>query len=255
MIKKKELPQVFEVVVGTVIKINPFSVIVELDEYPGKTGMIHISEVSRKWVKDIKTILKEKQKIIARVLSIDQDNNINLSIKRVSEHEAQEKMKAYKREQKAQKILIEIAKELKMQPEDAYKEIGIKLEENFGEMFKGFQIIFENPELLKRKKIIEDKYLNKIIEISKKFMEKREIELKGKLSISFIAPDGIEKIKQILSEVSNEVEIKYISAPYYLISIKTKNKKIGERKLLSVAEEIVNKVIKSGGEAKFERVE
>jgi len=60
----------------------------------------------------------------------------------------------------------------------------------------------------------------------------------------------INIIKKILQEAENknDLEIKYISAPKYYIYLKTKDAKMGERKLKEVAEEIVREINKAGGE-------
>jgi translation initiation factor 2 subunit 1 len=49
---KKDYPEVGDLVVCTVKNIKDFGVIVTLDEYEGKEGFIHISEISSGWIKD-----------------------------------------------------------------------------------------------------------------------------------------------------------------------------------------------------------
>src|SRR3972149_2446829 len=138
--KSQEWPDKGELVIGTVTKVNPYSAYVKLEEY-GKEGMIHISEVSRRWIKDIKELVKENQTIIAVVVNVNRGTNeVYLSLKRVNKHDASERMKEYKREQKAERMLNEVAKEMKINLNEAYKQIGFKLQENFGEMFKAFQL-------------------------------------------------------------------------------------------------------------------
>ena len=57
------------VVEGEVTGITNFGAFLQLPE--GKVGLIHISEVSNVYVKDIHDFLKEHQKVRAKVLSID----------------------------------------------------------------------------------------------------------------------------------------------------------------------------------------
>ena len=56
------------VVEGEVTGITNFGAFLQLPE--GKVGLIHISEVSNVYVKDIHDFLKEHQKVKAKVLSI-----------------------------------------------------------------------------------------------------------------------------------------------------------------------------------------
>ena len=71
------------VVEGKITGITNFGAFVELEGK--KTGMVHISEVSSTYVKDIKEHLKENQTVKVKVLSIGEDGKISLSIKRAEE--------------------------------------------------------------------------------------------------------------------------------------------------------------------------
>ncbi|KOF56204.1 MULTISPECIES: S1 domain-containing RNA-binding protein [Clostridium] len=66
---------------GTVVNITNFGAFVEVD---GKTGLVHISEVADSFVKDIREYLKEKDKVKVKVLSVDDNGKISLSIKQAS---------------------------------------------------------------------------------------------------------------------------------------------------------------------------
>lgn len=63
---------------GTVVNITNFGAFVEVD---GKTGLVHISEISDTYVKNIRDYLKEKDKVTVKVISIDDNGKISLSIK------------------------------------------------------------------------------------------------------------------------------------------------------------------------------
>ncbi|ADK17172.1 MULTISPECIES: S1 domain-containing RNA-binding protein [Clostridium] len=63
---------------GTVVNITSFGAFVDVE---GKTGLVHISEVSDTYVKNIRDYLKEKDKVKVKVISIDDNGKISLSIK------------------------------------------------------------------------------------------------------------------------------------------------------------------------------
>ena len=69
-----------EIVEGTVSDIMNYGAFVKLSD--GKTGLVHISEVSRDFVKDIHFVLNEGDLVKAKVLSIDEKGKIALSIKK-----------------------------------------------------------------------------------------------------------------------------------------------------------------------------
>ena len=72
--------QVGDIVEGKVTGIKPFGAFVSLPD--GKTGLVHISEVSYEFVQDLSTVLEEGQAVTVKVLSIAPDGKIALSIKR-----------------------------------------------------------------------------------------------------------------------------------------------------------------------------
>lgn len=72
--------QVGDIVEGKVTGIKPFGAFVSLPE--GKTGLVHISEVSYEFVQDLSAVLEDGQTVSVKVLSIAPDGKIALSIKR-----------------------------------------------------------------------------------------------------------------------------------------------------------------------------
>ncbi len=71
------------VVEGTVTGITHFGAFVALPN--GKTGLVHISEVADAYVKDIKDYLHENDVVKVRVLSMDENGKIGLSIRQAAE--------------------------------------------------------------------------------------------------------------------------------------------------------------------------
>ena len=77
---------------GKVTSITKFGAFVELPE--NNTGMVHISEVSTGFVKEITDYLQENQIVKVKVIEIDQNGRINLSIKRLLDQPQQSSRRA-----------------------------------------------------------------------------------------------------------------------------------------------------------------
>ena len=75
--------EVGQIVEGKVSGITNFGAFVDLPE--GKTGLVHISEVARNYVKDIKEHLSVGQVVKVKVLTMDEGGKISLSIKKAIE--------------------------------------------------------------------------------------------------------------------------------------------------------------------------
>lgn len=68
---------------GKVTAITKYGAFIALPE--GKTGMVHISEVAHSYVNDIREHLTEGQEIQVKVIGIDKEGKVSLSIKKTKE--------------------------------------------------------------------------------------------------------------------------------------------------------------------------
>ncbi len=72
---------------GKVTGLTNFGAFVSIEG--GATGMVHISEVSNTYVKDIREYLSEGQQVKVKVLTISPEGKISLSIKQAAAHVAE----------------------------------------------------------------------------------------------------------------------------------------------------------------------
>lgn len=68
-----------EVVDGTVTGITNFGAFIQLPE--GKSGLVHISEISHEYVEKVADHLKVNQKVKVKILSVTDTGKISLSIR------------------------------------------------------------------------------------------------------------------------------------------------------------------------------
>ena len=80
-------PNVGEIIEGKITGITKFGVFVEIGN--GVTGRVHISEVAKTYVNEIRDFVKEDDKV--KVLAISEDGKISLSMKRAMEDEKAER--------------------------------------------------------------------------------------------------------------------------------------------------------------------
>lgn len=84
------------IVEGKVKSITNFGAFVELEG--GKSGLVHISEISDTFVKDIKDHLQEGQTVKVKIISLDEKGKLGLSIKRVRNEKNDETKEFEKKE-------------------------------------------------------------------------------------------------------------------------------------------------------------
>lgn len=80
--------EVGQIVEGKITGITNFGVFVDLGD--NVSGMVHISEVARSYVTDIREFVKENDTVKMKVLSVGDDGKISLSIKRAQEESKKE---------------------------------------------------------------------------------------------------------------------------------------------------------------------
>lgn len=243
--RKKGLPERNELVVCRISTINPNSVYADLLEYDAK-GMIHVSELAKRWVRNAREFVKEQQYVVCKVMAVE-SQELTLSLKRVFPKDAERQLNRYKREMKAEKIIEFTAKTLNKSMDEAIKEVGEPLLEAFGSLYKALDIAVKDPTLLKDK--IPKEWETALVDVAKKRTVVKTYEVKAELLLTSYEPDGVEKIKSALSLAGNDINVNYVSAPKYMLAAKGNNYKDVKR-IVEEAAERVTKALK-GGDASF----
>jgi len=242
MVKRKGLPNIQELVVVKITEVTQFAAWCDLLEYDAK-GMIPISEAAGKWIFDVREIVKEGEIKVAKVIKIEEDKNlVHLSLKRVSKNDEKEKMNEFRKEERGEKLFEMVAKSLGKSLQQAYEEVGFKLQEKFGSLYDAIVNIKKNYSKLEKMKIPKE-WIDAIVNVAEKSIKEKEVELKFELDVKSIEPNGIEIIKSILKEVEEKTggKVRYLSAPAYRLEIKTTDPKKDEKKVLSALEKIKSK--------------
>lgn len=80
-----EEPEVGKIYDATITKIMNFGAFCEF--LPGQEGLIHVSELADQYVKEVTEVVKEGQKVKIKVIGIDDQNRVKLSMKQAKEKE------------------------------------------------------------------------------------------------------------------------------------------------------------------------
>jgi len=255
LLKKQGFPEESEIVLCTVTSVRYNSVFVNLNEY-NHSGMIHISEVSPGRIRNIRDYVKEDKVIICKVLRIDKEKGyIDLSLRRVNEGQRRAKVNEIKKEQKAEKIIEFVAKKLKKDAKDVYKEISDKILEKYDLLYPCFEDVAEKRISLEEINISKEiaKELKEVIEQKIKPIE---VNIKGNIKLVSYAPDGVEIIKDAIKKgIDKNIKILYVGGGTYSIKVKSPDYKTAEKILKKSTESIIQYADKNNVKASFEREE
>lgn len=257
LLHKEDFPEEDEFVLCTVNNIQYHSVFVNLDEY-GKTGLIHISEISPGRIRNIRDYVTEGKKIVCKVLGVNKEKgHIDLSLRRVNENQRRNKINAIKQEQKAEKIVEFVAKGLNMDLKELYKKLSEKIFKKYLSLYPCFELVSAGKVNLEELGI-EKNLAKPLEEAIKQRIKEVEVEIGGDLKLTSYDLDGVGVIKNALKkaqETSKNVDIKYKGGGVYKLKVKAPDYKEAES-ILEKAKNIAIDLIKSEkGSGEFLREE
>jgi len=260
--KRTPLPRVGELVIGTVKRVFDYGAYLSLNEYNDTEAYLPWSEVSSKWVRDIRDFVREGQRIVVKVIRVDRrKGHIDVSLKRVNPSEQRRKLLEWKRAQRAEKILEIVAKKIGRNLDSAYNEVGWKLEDYYGEIYAGLEeASYRGSEAL-REAGVSSEWVEPLLEEVRKHIKIKKIKIQGVIYLLTLAHDGIEKIKRALTDPLSElspdgdtkIKVYTIGAPKYRIEVSSTDYKKAEKALQSYIKQIEKLAKSMNLEFSFER--
>jgi translation initiation factor 2 subunit 1 len=256
---KQEWPEAGDLVIATVQSVADYGAYAKLDEYD-KQGLLHVSEISSSWIRNIRDFVREGQKLVLKVLRVDvEKRHIDLSLRRVTKREKIEKMMAWKKERKAETLVRSVADKMSLSPEQVYEKAGTAIEKEYG-LYEGFErAVKEGPEILTKIGISEE-LANAFVTVAQERIHVPMVKVKGIIEVSCMRPNGVKVIKEAFlnakkAEKSRTAKLRFyvVAAPKYRVEVMADNYKNAEDVLQKVAETVVSNVSKAGGQGVFRR--
>ena len=109
-----------DIVTGIVTGIEDYGIFVSFDE--NQSGLVHISEISDAFVKNVSDYAKINDSLTAKVLSVDEDGHYKLSIKELDN----QNKKDHHHIEETSKAFLTLKEKLPEWVEEAYNEIEKK---------------------------------------------------------------------------------------------------------------------------------
>jgi translation initiation factor 2 subunit 1 len=274
---RDEWPERGELVVCTVIELENFGAFVSLEEYGDKEGLIHIAQVSSGWVKHLRDHVREGQKIVCKVLHVDERRgHIDLSLKAVKDSQKRQRIKEWKNEKKAKKWLALAlgapTSDLGLSKEEL-EAIEITLLDGYGSLYDAFEDFVRVGTGAVLELGITADYADAIYEVACANVKLPSVQINGYVELKCSLSDGVERIKEALTKAEEELKTKlareskaedettsdttvecfYIGAPRYKIRVKAPNYKEAESVLSDAANTAIEAIKEKEGSGKFYR--
>lgn len=256
---KPEWPEYGELVIATIEKVTDYGAYANLEEY-NKQGLLHISEISSGRVRRIRDYVKEKQKMVLKVIRVNvEKGQISLSLRRVTKRERIEKNKSWKRNRKGEALLNEVAEKVGLSVHEVYQQAGLILEQKYG-LYEGFEeVVREGIEVLTKLDIPED--LAKVIaQVAEDRIKIKMVKVKGVIEVRCSKPNGVKCIKDAFIDTGKshrakdaKIEFYVIAAPKYSVEVSADNWKRAEELFEKVCESVITNITKAGGHGSYTR--
>jgi len=243
---------------GTVSKVFPYGAFVKLNDYPGVEGMIHVSEISAKWVKNIRDHVREDQTIVVKILKVDKGRgHVDLSLKGVKASQKKKIVDQKKQDQKAAKLIEIAGKNLK--DEGNVENIINILEDKFEGAYDALEQAKKNSISVLKNIGIDDKWVKALEKIVDEHVTLPKVSIKAVMELHADGPDGVDVIKSALvkakSQVPEEVGavFKYVGAPKYKVELTALDYKTLEKCLENMTKAVTEEMTGNNGTVGIER--
>jgi len=256
--KIQELPETGEIVLGTVTKVSDHGAYVTLEEYNNVQGFLHISEIAPGWVRNVTKFVRIGEKKVLLVKRVTPERSeIDLSLKQISKDQKKKKILQVKKYEKGNTILQSIQEKAKLS-KSKIDELEELLFSKYDSIYDTFMDIAMNGIKVLDSLKLPKNTLSVIEEISSK-IKLPSVEIRGILELSSNKSNGIEIIQKILLDgIKNHhdnIEIIYLGAPRYRISVTAADFKQAEKALKPILDTIETSIQKQKGTFKFTREE
>ena len=253
----QELPEQGEIVLATITKLMDHGAYVTLDEYDNIQGFLHISEIAPGWIRAVNRFVKENEKKVLLVKKVNpQRGDIDLSLKQVSKDQQKQKLKEVKKFEKGKTLLQNLKDNANLTDKDIEK-LEDLIFSKYESVYDGLMdIARKGNSVIKELKI--QKKISEPLEVLCTKIKLPSVEIRGIMEISIQSSDGIENIKKILIDIlkkNSSLDIIYLGAPRYRISLNAEDFKSAEKILKPIIDEIELSITKKKGSFKFVREE
>lgn len=253
----QEMPEPGEIVLTTVTKVMDHGAYVSLDEYDGIQGFLHISEIAPGWIRSINRFVRGGEKKVLLVKKVNAGRgDIDLSLKQVSKDQKKQKLKEVKKFEKGKTLLQGVRDRAGLSDREV-EEMEDGIYSRFDSVYDAFVEIARNGTGAIKDLGINEGTADAIREVCSK-IRLPSVEIRGIMEITNSRPDGAEVIKKVLLDAARKdstIDISYLGAPKYRLSITAEDFKTAEKALKPIIAEVQRGVEKKKGTFKFSREE
>ncbi|KAF6164859.1 hypothetical protein GIB67_017062 [Kingdonia uniflora] len=245
---EQRYPEVDMPVMIQVKNIADMGAYVSLLEYNNIEGMILFSELSRRRIRSVSSLIKVGRQEPVMVLRVDKEKGyIDLSKRRVSEEDVATCEERYNKSKLVHSIMRHVAETMQLDLEDLYIHVGWPLYRKYNHAFEAFKLIVNDPdtilntltrevkevgpdgqEVTKVVPALTEEIKDVLIKNIKRRMTPQPMKIRADIEMKCFQFDG-EAMRKAEAAGNSDcpVKIKLVAPPLYVLTTQTLDKEQG----------------------------
>lgn len=246
-------PEVDQAVMIQVKSMADSGAYVSLLEYNNIEGMILFSELSRRRIRSISSLIRVGRIEPVMVLRVNKEKGyIDLSKRRVAEEDIQACEERYNKSKLVHSIMRHVAETMELDLEDLYIHVGWPLYRKYGHAFEAFKLIVNDPDSILNSltrevtevgpdgntitrvvPALSEEVKNALVQNIRRRMTPQPLKIRADVEMKCFQFDGVLHIKEAMRKaeaVGNKdcpVKIKLVAPPAYVLNTQTLDKEQG----------------------------
>lgn len=246
-------PEVDQAVMIQVKSMADSGAYVALLEYNNIEGMILFSELSRRRIRSISSLIKVGRIEPVMVLRVDKEKGyIDLSKRRVSEEDISACEERYNKSKLVHSIMRHVAETMGIDLEDLYIHVGWPLYRKYGHAFEAFKLVVSDPdsilnsltrevkeigpdgkEVTKVAPALSEEVKDALVKNIRRRMTPQPLKIRADIEMKCFQFDGVLHIKEAMRKAEAAgnadcpVKIKLVAPPAYVLNTQTLDKEQG----------------------------
>ncbi|KAK6075098.1 eukaryotic translation initiation factor 2 alpha subunit [Seiridium cupressi] len=251
---EEKYPEIDSFVMVNVKQIADMGAYVKLLEYDNIDGMILLSELSRRRIRSIQKLIRVGRNEVVVVLRVDKEKGyIDLSKRRVSPEDIVKCEERYNKSKMVHSIMRHVAEKTQVPIEELYESIAWPLNKKYGHSIDAFKLSITNPDVWNDVTFSSDAVAEELKSYIGKRLTPQPTKVRADVEVTCFGYEGIDAVKTALRTAEakntedNQVKVKLVSPPLYVLTSTCLDKSVGIAKLEEAIIDIRKNIEGAGG--------
>jgi translation initiation factor 2 subunit 1 len=232
---KDGFPEVNDVVYCSVKNISGGNtVFVDIEEFE-KEGIITISEIAPGRIRNLRDHVEEGRKIVCKVIRVDPNRNrIDVSLRRVSVIMRNQKLEIIKKEEFAEKMYADAAKEISITKDELFEKTYAPIFEDYETVFESLYAIMIDNTKINMFTDLDEKQRELFLKFINDRIKPEEVTIKKVFKLTSHAKEGADIVRDSIDRAFKPFNydkflITYKAAGEYGVTIVHEDKKSADK--------------------------